>query len=330
MHRKSCETHPFWAITVCVVAAVSFGLYAWYYSQFHSRPGFPRGSSLPGIVFGGLGLLAIVFEFLLWPRKRLRAWRIGSARCWMLAHIYVGLLSVVFVILHSGPRLGGALSTLLVVVFASVIVSGIYGLVMQAWLPRKMTNEVRHETVYENIDVVVRRFCLDARQLVNATCGLGAVVAEEPHQEQPAVAERETMTVGMPRVLGNLDGTNWRDKIPPRPLEGNQQLDQETAQLASEFDANIEDFLHVGPALHKGPLRTRESAANYFHELKAQVPNAAGVVDTLEKWCEIRRQLADQQRIHGWLHGWIPIHLGLSAALLFLLVWHIWDGLKYW
>jgi hypothetical protein len=38
-------------------------------------------------------------------------------------------------------------------------------------------------------------------------------------------------------------------------------------------------------------------------------PAAHSVVDALEDLCERRRQLDEQARLHGWLHGWILVHL---------------------
>ena len=89
---------------------------------------WPGGSSLVGLSFGVIGSLIMLFEFLLWPRKKVRAWRIGSAQVWMRAHIWLGFLTVPLIVLHSGFTLGGQLSALLMILFGIVIASGIFGL----------------------------------------------------------------------------------------------------------------------------------------------------------------------------------------------------------
>ena len=80
---------------------------------------WPGGSSPVGLLLGVLGSLIMLFEFLLWPRKKVRAWRIGAARAWMRAHIWLGFLTVPLIVLHSGFSLGGQLSSLLMILFGS-------------------------------------------------------------------------------------------------------------------------------------------------------------------------------------------------------------------
>jgi hypothetical protein len=45
-------------------------------------------------------------------------------------------------------------------------------------------------------------------------------------------------------------------------------------------------------------------------------------VDALKRYCEERRYLGEQERLHRWLHGWLLVHVPLSAALLVLGVLH--------
>ena len=52
-------------------------------------------------------------------------------------------------------------------------------------------------------------------------------------------------------------------------------------------------------------------------------------VAELESICEERRQLADQKRLHHWLHGWLLIHVPLSLALLLLGAVHAVIALRY-
>src|SRR5207249_1598623 len=124
----------------------------WYFVESSRSTQWPGGSSLPGFVFGVLGGLIILFEVLLWWRKRVRVWRIGRAQAWMRAHIWLGLLCVPLLIYHSGFRLGGILSTVLMVLLLVVVASGIWGLVLQQILPRRMLDDVPAETIYSQID----------------------------------------------------------------------------------------------------------------------------------------------------------------------------------
>ena len=67
-----------------------------------------------------------------------RVWRIGRTKTWMRAHIWLGLLAVPLIGVHAWRELGGALSATMVVLFAIVIASGIFGLVLQQFLPRML------------------------------------------------------------------------------------------------------------------------------------------------------------------------------------------------
>jgi Fe-S-cluster-containing dehydrogenase component/CRP-like cAMP-binding protein len=90
---------------------------------------------LTGLV--GLGGVAVVMTYPL--RKQVYRRRVGALRYWMLHHIYAGVIAGVVLLLHSGPRLGGLLTSLLYVVFDLVILSGVVGVIAYYVAPRIMT-----------------------------------------------------------------------------------------------------------------------------------------------------------------------------------------------
>src|SRR5437879_5500895 len=124
----------------------------WYFWSSAGRADWPGGSSIPGFTFGIVGGLICIFELLLWWRKKVRTWRIGRTQVWLRAHIWLGLLSVPLLVYHSGFRLGGTLSTVLMVLLFVVVASGIWGLVLQQVIPRRMLDEIPAETIYGQID----------------------------------------------------------------------------------------------------------------------------------------------------------------------------------
>ena len=85
----------------------------------------------------GLAGVAIVMTYPL--RKQIYRRRAGALRYWMLAHVYAGVVAGIVLLLHSGPRLGGLLTSLLYVVFDLVIVSGLIGVIAYIVSPRIMT-----------------------------------------------------------------------------------------------------------------------------------------------------------------------------------------------
>ena len=76
-------------------------------SEHHRVGGTPLG-----LIFGTLALSIFVFAALLGVRKKIVLWRIGTVQRWLRAHIWLTLLTIPLVILHSGFRLGGPMTTL--------------------------------------------------------------------------------------------------------------------------------------------------------------------------------------------------------------------------
>jgi hypothetical protein len=109
------------------------------------------GGTPLGLIFGSISLLIFIFAALLGVRKKVVLWRIGNLQRWLRAHIWLTLLTIPLIILHSGFRFGGPMTTLLVVLYAIVMVSGVYGLALQHQLPRIMKERLPAETVYEQI-----------------------------------------------------------------------------------------------------------------------------------------------------------------------------------
>src|SRR5207302_881645 len=94
------------------------------------------------------------------------------AKLWMKAHIWLGLLCVPLLMLHSGFRWWNlALSGILMAVLFVVIASGIWGLVLQQILPTVMLDEIPAETIRSQIDYVLGQLLAEARRLVRVTCG---------------------------------------------------------------------------------------------------------------------------------------------------------------
>jgi hypothetical protein len=65
----------------------------------------------------------------------------------MRGHIWLGILSVPMILFHSGFQIGGTLTTILMLLFLIVVLSGIFGLVVQQYLPTMMMNQVKMETI---------------------------------------------------------------------------------------------------------------------------------------------------------------------------------------
>ena len=91
---------------------------------------------ITGII--GLGGIAAVMTYPM--RKQVYRRRAGALRYWMLMHVYLGLVAGLALLLHGGKTTGGLLTSLLMISFDSVIVTGIFGILVYLIAPRIMTS----------------------------------------------------------------------------------------------------------------------------------------------------------------------------------------------
>ena len=100
-------------------------------------------------------------------------------------------------------------------------------------------------------------------------------------------------------------------------------MGDEGALLREFYRTTVRPYLNeVDP--RKSRLQDRHQSEALFGQVRSMVP--ARLHPTLARLtdiCEERRQMADQIRLHHWLHGWLFIHLPLSVALLVLTILHI-------
>jgi hypothetical protein len=68
-----------------------------------------------------------------------------------------------------------------------------------------------------------------------------------------------------------------------------------------------------------------------FRFVKLRVAEAyRSRVEEIQAWCDERRMLDLQTRLHHWLHGWLFVHVPFSFLLLMLTIWHACATLFYY
>jgi hypothetical protein len=312
------EHRPWFLATL----AATLAAIAWYVAEWLKTGTLPGGGSPPGITFAIVGGLIIVFEMLLWARKKLRVWRIGRTKLWMKAHIWLGFLVFPLFVLHSGFRwTSGPLSSVLMFSFLGVIVSGIWGLALQQSLPKVMLDNVPAETIHSQIDRILGQMLAEARRLVDVTCGREEIVTVGPTEVESQ--RKSFMVVGAVRETGSLQGKFLNTQAPAVFVPGSELL-------ATFFDETVAPYLSAknGRGL---PLGSQRRASQIFRDVRARLdPATYVVVDTLADVCEQRRQFDTQARIHSWLHGWLCVHLPLSVAMFALMIVHMYYALRYY
>jgi hypothetical protein len=309
-------SHRRWIVACVVVLAISTAVYVPY---VRGTLNGPSGGSAVGLTFGIAGSILMVFAGVLGARRKVSTWQIGRATFWMRGHIWLGLLSYPLILFHGGFGMGGPLTTILMVLFTVVIVSGILGLLLQQVMPRLMLTRVPLETVYEQIDSIVGQLRTESDELVAAACGPIGVEAA------PVMAATVERRAG--GGLGDRGGQQPRStpRAHPTPLPPTP----ESGILRDTYLREIRPFLDPG-SRSNGILGNPGRAQNLFRELRTALPTLLHpTVGELEATCEERRQLRDQKRLHHWLHGWLLVHVPLSLALLLLGAAHAIIALRY-
>jgi hypothetical protein len=316
--------HTRMAASVAAAALVFCALYA---VAAAASPGGVRGGSAAGLVFAALGTAAIVFECLLGLRKKYPASPLGRVSTWLRAHLWLGLLSFLLILLHAGFRWGTGLSAALMWLFAIILASGIFGVALQTYIPRRMTGLVTRETVFEQIPTVIRGLRAESDERVEfITADLGLA------EEESAIVRAGGVKQYFDPVQKKSAGEKVQAVVEKRKTAPQIEVEEGAREaFRAHYLQEIRPFLADRPAhLSRRLFAARELVAAYFNHLRTIMPVAAhDVLRDLEEICEERRQLLVQRRLHLWLHTWLLAHVPLSFAFLVLIAVHAVLSLRY-
>ena len=121
----------------------------------------------PGAVYiGSLLAFLILFLTLFNARKKIPFIPLFKVSTWTQLHIYVGYFSLIVFLFHldfSWPN--GLVEQLLAITFTAVTLSGVLGLFLSRWLPRRLTHS-GESLVFERIPCYRRQVREEAEELV--------------------------------------------------------------------------------------------------------------------------------------------------------------------
>jgi hypothetical protein len=156
-------THRKWLGASLLILGASTAMYVPYAVR---APSGPSGGSALGLTFGVIGSVFMIFAGLLAGRKKVPIWRLGRAQSWMRGHLWLGLLSLPIILFHAGFHFGGPLTTVLMVLLIIVVASGVFGALLQHYMPNMMTTQVPSETIFEQIDHVRQQLITGADETI--------------------------------------------------------------------------------------------------------------------------------------------------------------------
>jgi hypothetical protein len=145
-------------VVVCLLLALIYMLGARFW------PWSPKRGL--GLAFG-VGAAAIFVLEMLYPARRPRARPFASAKNWIQAHVYLGLVAFVAALIHAGvvwPRGGAGWWLLLLAGWTTA--SGLLGVWLQKWIPPTLSEGLRVEALYERIPELVAQLTAEADTLM--------------------------------------------------------------------------------------------------------------------------------------------------------------------
>lgn len=136
-----------WFQTVLAIIALAAAAVVVMIKPFAAVPGFDPESVKPalGWVTVALGLASMVYTI----RKRQSLQWPGELFWWRVAHVLLGLMFIVSLVLHSGGKLGAGVAFALVALSAGIFLTGLWGIVTQGWIPARMTRSLQ-DPVYKD------------------------------------------------------------------------------------------------------------------------------------------------------------------------------------
>jgi len=294
------QTHRQWLWGSVIGLAIGLVIYIPY---VHFTIGGARGGTILGIFYGIVGFGLMVFAGLLSLRKRFPVWRMGRTSTWMRGHLWLGLISYPIIFFHSGFSFGkGTLTWWMMFIFTIVIISGIFGAVLQHYLPKVMTKQVPYETIYAEIPVIREQLLDEADVKVAEVTGI------QMSSSVVTSAAEESGGVIVTLVQMEEDVRN---------------------ELTRFYNQELRPFLEK-PGGKGCEIADRTSSVALFANLKTLLPDEIHpVIADLESICEEKRQLDHQIVLHRLLHGWLFIHAPLSLALIIMGAIHAVIALTY-
>jgi hypothetical protein len=250
------------------------------------RGGFQHGGSPAGIAYGTIGLLAILILLYFGVRKRSYRSTWGTLDGWLQSHIYLGILSALVILFHTGFRFSDRVAVAAFATLLVVVGSGYVGASLYTSVPRRLS-EVES-------DLTPADLAAQIKQLADAMARV-AGSRSQPFQQVCKGLLAESLP-------GPLAG--WRLLL-SRPGDG----------LKRSAGAGAGSAGRGGGAAPWAVYLTQVPAGEQ-EELRQLLVLSRQRSELLER-------LVAQQRYRNVLGAWLYLHVPLSIALLVLVAAHL-------
>ena len=93
------------------------------------------------------------------------------------------------------------------------------------------------------------------------------------------------------------------------------------------YTQTVRPFLattHSAATVRRSPLMSDVDAGRQFREVQASLPVAhQELLNELQHFCNVRRQIEQQRTILRWMHWWLALHIPASLLLIVFTLAHI-------
>lgn len=134
-------------------------------------------------VTGLVGLVGVAIVMTYPARKQVYKRRAGPLRYWLLAHVYIGVIAGFVLLLHGGPSTGGVLTSLLMIAFDLVILSGLFGIACYIIVPRIMTSIEGDPLLIEDLETRRDELRTTLAQIGSDNAGLRKIIEEQVYKK---------------------------------------------------------------------------------------------------------------------------------------------------
>jgi Fe-S-cluster-containing dehydrogenase component/CRP-like cAMP-binding protein len=241
---------------------------------------------------GLVGLVGIGIVMAYPGRKQIYRRRAGALRYWMLAHVYAGIVAGILLLLHGGRSTGGLLTSLLMISFDLVILSGLFGIACYIFVPRIMTSIEGEPLLIE--DLRARR-----EELRESLAGIGA-------QTDAGVRDIILRKV-RPRYLSL--GYLLRQYV------RREDLTSLHSQAREDFKAELESYKKSPEELSRTFIYGTDDPSLYR-------PEGRLLHEAIESTVTLRR-VDSLIYLHQLLKLWLAPHVVATSLMLVLMVVHI-------
>lgn len=119
-----------------------------------------------GLAFGVLAALLLLLE-MAYSSRRPRGWPFRTAQRWLQAHVYLGVLALVAILIHADFRWPhGGMGWWLLGLAVWATLSGVLGVLLQKSIPATLSEGLRVEAIYERIPELIDQLRKEADALV--------------------------------------------------------------------------------------------------------------------------------------------------------------------